>query len=97
MTWEPSDTTRASLWFPLGRGQAYCAKMMEFCAINVGSAFEFAQKLSRLTSPTDLAEIVANHTRDQFESLTEQVEELSAFLETTASKDDGEEGGGLGD
>ena len=67
---------------------AYNVKLMEFAAINAGTAFNYAQKLSRAHSPQEFADVVTNHVRDQFESLTEQTEELSALAQRASSKDE---------
>lgn len=66
---------------------AYNVKLMEFAAINAGAAFNYAQKLSRVHSPQEFADVVTNHVRDQFKSLTEQIEELSALTQKATSKD----------
>jgi hypothetical protein len=63
-------------------------KLMEFAAINAGAAFDYAQKLSRVHSPQEFADVVTNHVREQFESLTEQIEELSALTQKATSKNE---------
>ena len=65
---------------------AYNVKLMEFAAINASAVFNCAQKLSRAHSPQEFADVVTNHVRDQFESLTEQIEEFSALNQKAASK-----------
>ena len=67
---------------------AYNEKLMEFAAINASAVFNCAQKLSRAHSPQEFADVVTNHVRDQFESLTEQTEELSALAQKATSKDE---------
>jgi hypothetical protein len=67
---------------------AYNVKLMEFAAINASAVFNYAQKLSRAHSPQEFADVVTNHLRDQFESLTEQTEELSALAQKATSKDE---------
>ena len=67
---------------------AYNVKLMEFAAINASAVFNYAQKLSRAHSPQEFADVVNNHVRDQFESLTEQTEELSALAQKATSKDE---------
>ena len=61
---------------------------MEFAAINASAVFNYAQKRSRAHSPREFADVVTNHVRDQFELLTEQIEELSALTQKVASKDE---------
>jgi hypothetical protein len=63
-------------------------KLIEFTAINASAVFNYAQKLSRVHSPQEFADVVTNHVRDQFESLTEQIEELSALNQKATSKNE---------
>ena len=67
---------------------AYNVKLMEFAAINASAVFNYAQKLSRAHSPQEFADFVTNHLRDQFESLTEQIEEFSALNQKASSKNE---------
>ena len=76
---------------------AYNVKLMEFAAINASAVFNYAQKLSRVHSPQEFADVVTNHVRDQFESLTEQIEELSALTQKTTSKNEEEAQPGWGE
>ena len=76
---------------------AYNIKLMEFAAINASAVFNYAQKLSRAHSPQEFADVVTNHLRDQFESLTEQTEELSALAQKATSKDEDEAQPGWGE
>lgn len=84
MTWESFDPNKIPLWTPMGAAQAYGAKLMEFGVTNVGSAIDFVEKATKAKSPADFADVLANHTRNQFETLTEQMEELSALVKKTA-------------
>jgi hypothetical protein len=70
---------------------------MEFAAINASAVFNCAQKLSRAHSPQEFADVVTNHLRDQFESLTEQIEEFSALNQKATSKDEDEAQPGWGE
>jgi len=76
---------------------AYNVKLMEFAAINASAVFNCAQKLSRAHSPQEFADVVTNHLRDQFESLTEQIEEFSALNQKATSKDEDEAQPGWGE
>jgi len=97
MTWGSFSQPNIAAWAPLQMGQAYSAKLMEFGAINVKSAVEFAGELSKAKTPTDLAEAIANETRRRFETLTEQFEELSLLFGASKSSDGAPEDVGLGD
>jgi hypothetical protein len=48
------------------------------------SALDFAFKVWTVKSPSELAEVVTNHTRDQFDAISEEVEEFSALMQKAA-------------
>ena len=61
--------------------QDYNAKVIEFANANTEAAFAFAQKLSGMKSPSEFFELSTNHSRKQFETLTEQTRELAALAQ----------------
>lgn len=61
--------------------QNYQAKVMEFANRNTESAFEFAQKMAGVKSPSEFFELSTNHSREQFETLTEQAKELAVLAQ----------------
>ena len=61
--------------------QEYNAKVIEFAHSNTEAAFDFAQKLTGVTSPSEFFEMSTNHSRKQFETLTEQAKELAALAQ----------------
>ena len=61
--------------------QDYQAKVIEFASSNTQAAFEFAQKLSSVKSPSEFFELSTNHSRGQFETLTEQAKELATLAQ----------------
>jgi len=61
--------------------QDYQAKVMEFTNSNTEAAFEFAQKMSGVKSPSEFFELSTNHSREQFETLTEQAKELATLAQ----------------
>jgi phasin len=61
--------------------QDYNAKLFEFAQNNTKAAIEFAQKLSGVKSPSDFIELSTDHSRKQFETLTEQTKELAALAQ----------------
>ena len=61
--------------------QDYNAKLFEFAQNNTKAAIEFAQKLSGVKSPSDFIELSSDHSRKQFETLTEQTKELAALAQ----------------
>jgi phasin len=62
-------------------GQDYNNKVLEFARTNTEAAFGFAQKLSAVKSPSDFIELSTEHSRKQFETLTEQTKELAALAQ----------------
>jgi phasin len=62
-------------------GQDYNNKVLEFARTNTEAAFGFAQKLTTVKSPTDFLELSTEHSRKQFETLTEQTKELAALAQ----------------
>jgi len=61
--------------------QDYNNKVIEFAQANTVAAFDFAQKLSGVKSPSDFMELSTEHSREQFETLTEQTKELAALAQ----------------
>jgi len=61
--------------------QDYNNKVLEFAQTNTEAAFGFAQKLSDVKSPSDFMELSTEHSRKQFETLTEQTKELAALAQ----------------
>ena len=61
--------------------QDYNAKLFEFAQNNTKAAIEFVQKLSGVKSPSDFIELSTDHSRKQFETLTEQTKELAALAQ----------------
>ena len=56
-------------------------RQQEFAHANTGAAFEFAQKLSSVKSPSEFFELSTSHSRRQLETLTEQTKELTALAQ----------------
>jgi phasin len=61
--------------------QDYHNKIPEFTQVNTGAAFDFVQKLSGVKSPSAFIELSTEHSREQFETLTEQTKELAALAQ----------------
>jgi len=61
--------------------QNYQAKVMEFANSNAEAAFEFAQKMAGVKSPSEFFELSTNHSRKQLETLTEQAKELATLAQ----------------
>ena len=61
--------------------QDYNTKFIEFARTNTEAAFDFAQKLWGVKSPSDFIELSTEHSRKQFETLTRQTSELAALAQ----------------
>jgi len=61
--------------------QDYNAKFFEFAQSNTKAAIDFVQNLSGVKSPSDFIELSTDHSRKQFETLTEQTKELAALAQ----------------
>ena len=61
--------------------QDYSNKAIEFTQTNIAAAVDFTQKLSGVKSPADFIEMSSDHSRRQFETLTEQTKELTELAQ----------------
>src|ERR1700688_1879646 len=79
-----TDLMRDSYSKAVEGGQVYNNKLLEFAQTNSKVAFDFAQKLIAVQSPSEYIECSTEHARNQFESLTEQTKELTALAQHVA-------------
>jgi phasin len=61
--------------------QEYNTRAIEFARANTEAAFDFAQKLATVKSPSEFFELSTTHSREQVETLTEQTKELAALAQ----------------
>jgi phasin len=61
--------------------QDYNTKVIEFARSNTEAAFDFAQELSSVKSPSEFFELSTNQSRKQFETLSEQTKELAMLAQ----------------
>jgi len=61
--------------------QEYNTKAIEFARANTEAAFDFAQKLATVKSPSEFFELSTTHSREQVETLTGQAKELAALAQ----------------
>jgi hypothetical protein len=54
-------------------------KMIDVTQANMGAFFEFACQLAIANTPSDIIKLWTEHTRKQFERLTEQSKELTVL------------------
>ncbi len=78
-TTEVTDVIKESYSTALKGAQDYNNKLLEFAQSNSDTAFEFAQRLLRAESPSELVEL-SNAARKQSAMLTEQTKELAALV-----------------
>ena len=79
-TTEASDLIKDSYSTALKGAQDYNNKLLEFAQSNSDTAFEFAQRLLRVKSPSELVEL-SNAACQQSAMLTEQTKELAALVQ----------------
>lgn len=64
----------------------YGLKMVEIARTNTNNAFDFIGKLLTAKSVSEVVELSSTHAREQFETATEQVKELSALAQKIATQ-----------
>ena len=80
-TAEATDLIKNSYSTAVKGVQDYNTKFIEFAQTNTEAALDFVQKLSGVKSPSDFIELSTDHSRQQFETLTEQTKELAALAQ----------------
>jgi phasin len=78
-TSEATDLIKNSCSTAVKGAQDFNNKLLEFAQTNTNVAFDFAQRLLGVISPSEFAELSTEHARKQFETLTEQTRELAAL------------------
>ena len=81
VTAEANDLAKNSFSTAIKGAQDYNAKVIEFAQANAEASLDFVQKLSGVKSPSDFIELSTDHSRKQFETLTEQTKELAALAQ----------------
>jgi phasin len=80
-TAEATDLIKNSFSTAVKGAQDYNAKVIEFVQTNTKATVGFVQKLSGVKSPSEFIELSTDHSRTQFETLTEQTKELAALAQ----------------
>ena len=78
---EATDLMKNSFSTAVKGVQDYNTKFIEFAQANTEAGLDFVQKLSGEKSPSDFIELSTDHSRKQFETLTEQTKELAALVQ----------------
>jgi len=55
--------------------------LLEIAQANMNAAFDFARQLARVKSPSEFFELSGSHVRKQFETLTEQSQQLATLAQ----------------
>jgi phasin len=80
-TAEATDLIKNSYSTAVKGAQDYNTKVIEFVQTNTKATVDFVQKLSGVKSPSEFIELSTDHSRTQFETLTEQTKELAALAQ----------------
>jgi phasin len=83
-TTEATDLFKTSCASGLKGAQDYNNKFMEFAHANTNAAFDFAQKLLGVKSPSEFMELSTEHMQTQTQMLTEQTKELAELAQKIA-------------
>jgi len=83
-TIEATDLFKTSCASGLKGAQDYNNKFMEFAYANTNAAFDFAQKLLGVKSPSEFMELSTEHMQTQTQALTEQTKELAELAQKVA-------------
>jgi len=78
-----TDVMKSSYSTTVKGAQDYNNKLLECIHTNTNALFDFAHRLSTVKSPSEFAELTAEHARKQFEVLAEQGKELAALAQRT--------------
>jgi len=62
----------------------YNLKIIEMARINTNAAFDYAQELLGVKSPSEFVELSTARTRKQFETMTAQTKELATLAQKVA-------------
>jgi phasin len=80
-TTEAADLLKSSCSTALKGLQDYNNKFLEFAHSNSNAAFNFAQKLYGVNSPSEFMKLSTEHTRQQTETLAGQTKELAELAQ----------------
>ena len=61
--------------------QDYNNKLLEITHANTKAAFDFAQRMSGVRSPSEFVELSTEHAQQQLTTLTEQTKQLAALAQ----------------
>jgi len=82
---QTTDSIKGSYSTAVKGAQDYNNKLLEFAQANSNTAFEFAQRLLGVKSPSEFIELSTERARKQFATLTVQTQELAALAQKATS------------
>jgi phasin len=78
---EATEAMKNAYLTAINGAEKYSAKAIEFANTNTNAAFAFAKDLSSVKSPTEFFALSSEHTRQQFEVLSRQANELAELAQ----------------
>jgi hypothetical protein len=97
MTNDPKDEGEKSSAAFSDTAVEYGRKLLEFGFINTSAAYEGTRKLAAVKSPQEYFQTLTDLTREHFERLSEQIDELSAIAPSPTQPDRNDTGTGFWD
>jgi phasin len=84
---QSSNETMEAVYASATKGASdYSGKLLELARANTNAAFDMAEKLIAVKSPTEAFSIWTNYARGQYETLTSQTKELVELGQKVASE-----------
>jgi phasin len=84
---QSSNETIEAVYASASKGAAdYSGKLLDIARTNTNAAFDVAEKLVAVKSPSDIFSIWQTYARSQYESLTAQTKELVELSQRVASE-----------
>jgi hypothetical protein len=90
MTREAGDRGGDADSAALGAFFDYNSKLIEFGLANAGAGFDAVRRIAGVKSPPEFFQVLTDVTREQFERLSEQIDELSTLTRPTKRQADDE-------
>jgi phasin len=64
----------------------YGLKLIEVARVNTNAAFDFANEMFKVKSPSEMVELTTAHARKQFETMSAQGKELATLAQKVATE-----------
>ena len=84
---QSSNETIEAIYASAAKGATdYSGKLIDIARVNANSAFDLAEKLIGVKSPTDIMSIWSGYARSQYEAATSQAKELAELGQKVAAE-----------